>query len=84
MEVQPAQTNVVERVKRFVNVICIASSETWKGQAKFRRCPLWKNFCGPKWMHWFRLNFLVIKRGAVCFNFLKSFKNNKCQSCQFP
>jgi len=28
IEVQPAQTNGVERVKRFVNVFCIASSAT--------------------------------------------------------
>jgi len=29
IEVQPAQTNGVESVKRFVNVHLIASSETW-------------------------------------------------------
>jgi len=30
IEFQPAQTNGVERVKRFVNVHLIASSESWK------------------------------------------------------
>jgi len=30
IEVQPAQTNGLERVKRFVNVHLIASPETWK------------------------------------------------------
>ena len=31
IEVQPAQTNGVERVKRLWTSICIASSATWKG-----------------------------------------------------
>jgi len=31
IQVQPVQTNVVERVKRFVNVQLIASSATCKG-----------------------------------------------------
>ena len=28
---------------------CVASSETWKGQAKCRLCPPWKHFCGRPW-----------------------------------
>ena len=31
IEVQPPQTNELERVKRFVNVHVHASSATWKG-----------------------------------------------------
>jgi len=31
IEVQPPQTNGLERVKRFVKVHYIASSATWKG-----------------------------------------------------
>ena len=42
IEVQPAQTNGLERVKRFVNVHlhCIVSNMK---EAKFRRCPQWRN-----------------------------------------
>jgi len=45
-EVQPAQTNGVERVKRFVNVhLHCALSATWKHKQNFDVAP-WKNFCG--------------------------------------
>jgi len=40
-------------------------------------------FCRRQWMHWFRSNSWVIKRGAVWFKSCKSLKNDKCQSCQF-
>jgi len=54
IEVRPAQTNGVERVKRFVNVHlhCIVSN--LKIISKIWRCPLWKIFCGRPWVHWFR------------------------------
>jgi len=67
IEVQPGQTNGVERVKRFVNVHlhCIVSN--LKKISKFRRCHLWKNFCRRPCMYWFRSDSWVIKRGAVWF-----------------
>jgi len=50
--VQPAQTNGIERVKRFVNVHLIASSETWKRINKFRRYPTWKNSVNANVANW--------------------------------
>jgi len=46
IEVQPAQTNGVERVMRFVNVhlYCIVSN--LKSISKFSTLPPWKNLCG--------------------------------------
>jgi len=51
IEVQPTQTNGVERVKRFVNVHlhCIVSN--LKSIGKLSTLPSWKNFCGRPWMH---------------------------------
>jgi len=51
IEVQPAQTKGLERVKRFVNVRlhCIVSN--LKRISKISTLPPWKNFCGRPWMH---------------------------------
>jgi len=47
IEVQPAQTNGVERVKRFVNahLHCIVSNLE-KNKQNLDVVPPWKNFCG--------------------------------------
>ena len=85
IEVQAAQNNVLERVKRFVNVCLHCIVKNLKRISKIWRCSLRGKFRRtPMWMHWFRSNFCVIKRGVVWFNSFKSLKNDKCQSCQFP
>jgi len=50
IEVQPAQTNGVKRVMRFVNVHlhCIVSN--LKSTSKFSTLPPCKNFCGRPWL----------------------------------
>jgi len=49
IEIQPAQTNGVERIRRFVNIHlhCIVSN--LKRVSKFSTLPPWKNFCGRSW-----------------------------------
>jgi len=81
IEVQPAQTNGFKMVKCFVKVHfhCIVSN--LKRINKISTLPPWKNFYGRPWMHWFRSNSWVIKRGAIWFN---SFKLLKSDKCQFP
>jgi len=51
IEVQSAQTNGVERTKRFVNVHlhCIVSN--LKRISKISMLPPLKKFCGCPWMH---------------------------------
>jgi len=51
IEFQPAQTNGVERVKRFVNVHlhCIVSNLSEK-IGKISTLPPWKSFCGRPWV----------------------------------
>ena len=82
IEVKPAQTNGIERVKHFVNVYlhCIVRN-LWRISKIWTLPHPGKNVQG---MHWFRSNSWVIKRGAVWFNSFKSLKNAKCQSYRFP
>jgi len=66
IEVQPAQTNGVERVKGFVNVDLIASSETWKGWASFDITPL-ENFM------WTLMLLLQSNKDSVVMHQLSNF-----------
>jgi len=56
IEVQPAQTNGIERTKHFVNVHlhCIVSNMKRISKISTLPPPPFKMFCRRPWMHWFR------------------------------
>jgi len=84
IEVQPAQTNGVERVKRFVNVHlhCIISNP--KMISKISTLPPLEKFLRMPMDALISIYFLGNKAWCCLVHFLESLKNDKCQSCQFP
>jgi len=80
-EVQPAQTNGVERVKRFVNVQLHGIVSNLKRIRTISTLAPLETFLRTLMGALISIKFLIHKRGAVWF---KSLKNDKCQSRQFP
>jgi len=83
---QRAQTNGVERVKRFVNVhLHGIVSNLLRISKIWTLPPPYKNFCGHPGMHWFRSNSWVIK-SVVLFgsNLLSLLKTINAKIISFP
>jgi len=84
MEVQPAQTNEVETVKRFANVNLQCIGSNLKRICKISAFSPFGKFLRTPTDALILIEFTDRKCGAVWLNYFRPFKNDKCEFFQFP